>query len=128
MIMLRIGSLEIPTLAALEIEQSYEQLGGESIFRTVNGTGLKQETWRRTAVSTSSARLAAGGARYARSLVAADARLRHAAQGSGSLRYTSAPRRPHAAATPGIRRGASLTVPTDRPSEPRRRSSATSPC
>ena len=52
MIMLKIGSLEIPTLAALDIEQSFELLGGESIFRTVSGAGLKQETWKRTAINT----------------------------------------------------------------------------
>lgn len=53
MIMLKFGTLTIPTLAALEIEQSFEQLGGESIFRTVNGTGLKQSTWEKTAITTS---------------------------------------------------------------------------
>jgi len=53
MIMLKIGTLEIQTLAALEIEQSYELLGGEFIFRTVDGTGLKQETWERISVTTS---------------------------------------------------------------------------
>lgn len=53
MIMLKFGTLEVPTLAALEIEQSYELLGGESIFRAVNGTGLKQATWSRVAINTS---------------------------------------------------------------------------
>lgn len=48
---LKIGSLEIPTLAALEIEQTFEHLGPEGIFRTVSGAGLKQETWKRTAIN-----------------------------------------------------------------------------
>ena len=53
MMILKIGALEIPTLAALDIEQSYEPLGGEAIFRTVNGTGLKQSTWQKTRITTS---------------------------------------------------------------------------
>lgn len=51
--MLRIGSLEIQKVAALEIDQSYEPLGGESIFRAVSGLGLKQTTWRKTRINTS---------------------------------------------------------------------------
>lgn len=53
MIILKIGSLDIPTLAALDLEQSYEPLGGEAIFRTVSGLGLKQTTWRKTRIVTS---------------------------------------------------------------------------
>lgn len=53
MILLKIGAHYVPTLAALELEQSYEPIGGESIFRTMNGTGLKQTTWRKTRVTTS---------------------------------------------------------------------------
>lgn len=52
MMVLKIGALEVQTLAALEIEQSYEPLGGEGIFRTVNGTGLKQSTWQKTRIVT----------------------------------------------------------------------------
>lgn len=53
MIMLKFGALEIPTLAALDIDQAYEPLGGESIFRTGTGAGLKQMTWRKTRIVTS---------------------------------------------------------------------------
>lgn len=53
MIYLKIGSLIVPTLAALDLENSYEPIGGESIFRTVNGAGLKQETWKKTRIVTS---------------------------------------------------------------------------
>ncbi|MBP8788784.1 MAG: hypothetical protein KBH41_15180 [Azonexus sp.] len=48
-----IGTLSIPTVAALDIDQAYEPLGGESIFRTVSGAGLKQSTWQRTRIVTS---------------------------------------------------------------------------
>lgn len=53
MMTLKIGALEIPLLAALEIEQNYEPIGGESIFRTISGAGLKQMTWQRQRVVTS---------------------------------------------------------------------------
>lgn len=53
MMSLKIGSLEIPLLAALEIEQSYDPLGGESIFRTISGNGLGQSTWKRCKITTS---------------------------------------------------------------------------
>lgn len=53
MMSLKIGSLEIPLLAALEIEQTYEPIGGETIFRPISGTGLKQSTWSRTRITTS---------------------------------------------------------------------------
>ncbi len=53
MMYLKIGSLVIPTVAAWEIEQAYSAIGGESIFRTVDGTGLKQETWKKLRVVTS---------------------------------------------------------------------------
>lgn len=52
MMILKIGALEIPTLAALDIEQSYEPIGGESIFRSINGTGIKQETYKKTRITT----------------------------------------------------------------------------
>lgn len=51
--MLKIGSFELQKVAALEIDQSYEPLGGESIFRTVSGRGIKQTSWRKTRISTS---------------------------------------------------------------------------
>jgi len=50
MMMFKIGTLEIATRAALEIEQTYEPMGGEGIFRTVNGSGLKQSTWNKTRI------------------------------------------------------------------------------
>ncbi len=50
---LKIGALAIPTLAALDLEQGYEPLGGEAIFRTVSGVGLKQSTWQKTRITTS---------------------------------------------------------------------------
>jgi len=53
MIMLKIGSLEIQTLAALEIEQTYAPIGGEGIRRTIGGAGIKQRTWKKTRISTS---------------------------------------------------------------------------
>lgn len=53
MMTLNIGSIAIPLLAALDIEQSYEAIGGEAVFRTVNGTGIKQSTWQKLRVTTS---------------------------------------------------------------------------
>ena len=53
MMILKIGALEIPTHAALDLEQAYEPLGGEVIFRTVSGAGLKQSTWQKTRITTS---------------------------------------------------------------------------
>lgn len=50
---LKVGTLEIPLLAALEIEQTYTPLGGETILRTLGGAAIKQETWRRTRITTS---------------------------------------------------------------------------
>lgn len=42
---LKIGSITLPRLSALDLEQTYEILGGESILRTISGTGIKQSTW-----------------------------------------------------------------------------------
>lgn len=53
MIMLKLGALEVPTLAALDLEQTYAPIGGESIFRTVGGAGIKQTTWKKTRITTS---------------------------------------------------------------------------
>jgi hypothetical protein len=50
---LQIGSLVIQTLAALDIEQSYEPLGGESILRAAAGNAIKQSTWKKTRITTS---------------------------------------------------------------------------
>lgn len=49
---LKIGALSIPAIAALQIEQKYDDLDPESIFRTVDGTGIKQTTWKKKRVST----------------------------------------------------------------------------
>jgi len=46
-ISLKIGSLEIPDRSALDLDQTYEPLGGESILRTMSGVGIKQVTWSR---------------------------------------------------------------------------------
>lgn len=48
MTILKIGTLEIPTRAALDLEQTYEYIGGETTLRTVNGSGIKQQTWKKT--------------------------------------------------------------------------------
>ena len=45
--LLKIGALAIPNRAALDIEQTYETIGGETLLRTVSGAAIKQETWRR---------------------------------------------------------------------------------
>lgn len=50
---LKIGAFEMPVMAALEINQKYEPIGGEHIFRTINGRGVGQSTWRKTRVTTS---------------------------------------------------------------------------
>jgi hypothetical protein len=45
--LLKIGALSIPNRAALDLDQTYESIGGETLLRTVSGAGIKQETWRR---------------------------------------------------------------------------------
>lgn len=45
MIALKIGNVEIPTRAGIDLEQTYTPIGGETILRTLNGTGIKQSTW-----------------------------------------------------------------------------------
>jgi len=45
---LKIGSVEIPARSSLDIDQTYEPLGGETILRTLSGAGIKQATWQRT--------------------------------------------------------------------------------
>lgn len=44
---LLIGALTIPDLAALDLQQTYEPIGGESTLRTIAGTGIKQMTWQK---------------------------------------------------------------------------------
>lgn len=50
---LKLGSLVIPLRAGLDIEQTYTLIGGETTLRTIDGTGIKQETWKklRTTIS-----------------------------------------------------------------------------
>lgn len=51
--LLKIGSIEIPQHATLDLDQTFEPIGGETILRTVSGLGIKQATWRklRTTIS-----------------------------------------------------------------------------
>lgn len=42
---LKIGALEIPTRSALDLDQTYEPIGGETLLRTMSGLGIKQMTW-----------------------------------------------------------------------------------
>ncbi len=49
----QIGDLVLPPLSALDLTQQYEPLGGDAIFRTASGLGIKQSTWRKTRVVTS---------------------------------------------------------------------------
>ena len=53
MLTLKFGTIDIPLRSALEIDQSYESIGGETTLRTIDGTGIKQETWKklRTVIS-----------------------------------------------------------------------------
>ena len=46
---LKLGSLVIPLRAGLDIEQNYTLIGGETTLRTLDGTGIKQETWKSSA-------------------------------------------------------------------------------
>ena len=51
--LLKIGSIEIPQYAALDLDQTFEPIGGETVLRTMSGLGIKQATWRklRTTIS-----------------------------------------------------------------------------
>lgn len=42
---LLIGGLVIPDLAALDLQQTYDPIGGETTLRTLTGAGIKQMTW-----------------------------------------------------------------------------------
>jgi hypothetical protein len=53
MMILKIGSIDIPLLAALDIEQTYDPIGGETVLRTIGGTGIKQTTWQKLRTSIS---------------------------------------------------------------------------
>lgn len=48
-----IGNVKIHDIAAFNIEQQYQEIGGEEIFRAASGRGIKQFAWQRTRVVTS---------------------------------------------------------------------------
>lgn len=53
MMILKIGSIDLPLVSGLDIEQTYEPIGGETVLRTLGGAGIKQTTWQklRTTIS-----------------------------------------------------------------------------
>jgi len=54
--LLQIGPLTIPSLARVDqLSQSYEPIGGQSIFRSATGRGINQMTWQKTRIVTSGA-------------------------------------------------------------------------
>lgn len=54
MIGIVIDGVPIPAMAALDLRQDYEGIGGgPSIFRASDGTGIIQETWKKLRVTTS---------------------------------------------------------------------------
>lgn len=53
MMILKVGTFELPVYAGLELTQRYEPIGGEDILRAVSGRGIFQQTWRKTRVITS---------------------------------------------------------------------------
>ena len=50
---LLIGTLSIPLLSTLEIDQQYQALGTEAILRSVSGRGIKQMTYHKLRIVTS---------------------------------------------------------------------------
>lgn len=48
-----IGTLVIPVIAGFDLTQDYEQIGPESLLRTVSGRAIKQMTYERLRVTTS---------------------------------------------------------------------------
>lgn len=54
--LLQIGPLTIPSLARVDqLSQSYEPIGGQSIFRSATGRGINQMTWQKTRIVTAGA-------------------------------------------------------------------------
>lgn len=49
----QLGAFVMPLVAGFDVDQSYENIGGESIFRAISGTGIKQMTYSKTRVKTS---------------------------------------------------------------------------
>jgi hypothetical protein len=52
-VILQIGSFVLPVAAGLELQQNYEQIGGQGILRAVSGRGIKQRTFSKLRVRTS---------------------------------------------------------------------------
>ena len=51
---LKLGGLTLPHLSRVDaISQSYEPIGGQSIFRALTGAGINQMTWQKQRVLTS---------------------------------------------------------------------------
>jgi hypothetical protein len=51
---LKVGPLTIPHLARVDaLTQSYEPIGGQSVFRALSGLGINQMTWQKTRIVTS---------------------------------------------------------------------------
>lgn len=50
---LKVGSFEMPVLAALNITQRFEFIGGDSILRMISGRGVHQSTWKKYRIVTS---------------------------------------------------------------------------
>lgn len=50
---LLIGSVSIPQIAALDLDQQYQPIGGEAILRACSGRGIKQMTYQRLRITTS---------------------------------------------------------------------------
>jgi len=44
---LKIGTLDIPVRSVLDADQTYAPIGGETILRTLNGSSIRQESWKK---------------------------------------------------------------------------------
>ena len=49
----QLGAITLPVVAGFDLDQSYEQIGGEAIFRASSGRGIKQATWSKLRITTS---------------------------------------------------------------------------
>lgn len=49
----QVGSFILPLAAGLDLQQNYEQIGGQGILRAVSGRGIKQRTFNKLRVRTS---------------------------------------------------------------------------
>lgn len=49
---MRIGAFELPVFSCFDLQQEYEQIGGETIMRAMTGRGIKQSTWQKTRIIT----------------------------------------------------------------------------